>query len=155
MKIILVSDTHGDNDILYELQARYGNECRYVHCGDLSDDPRHYPGWIVVRGNNDYWGDFQEHSVLKIEGHRIYVTHSHNCGYLNRTGCMVSLAKDNECDIVFYGHTHIAKHEYINGVHLINPGSTRFPRDGEGPRFAIVNIDAVNVDVQFKNINQL
>ena len=42
-------------------------------------------------------------------------------------------------DIVLYGHTHIGKIDFEEGIWYINPGSASVPRDG-GRSFAIINI---------------
>lgn len=54
MKIVVVSDSHGRNDILKTIQEKHPNAKLFIHCGDLEDDPMNFPGYIIVRGNNDY-----------------------------------------------------------------------------------------------------
>ena len=55
MKIVVVSDSHGKNDILNAIREKHPDAGLFIHCGDLEDDPMFYPGYIVVRGNNDYY----------------------------------------------------------------------------------------------------
>ncbi len=59
--------------------------------------------------NKGMFADFE------IDGIKICITHYPKLGTL--------LAKSDEFDFVFYGHTHIAKTELINNTKLINPGS--------------------------------
>lgn len=147
MKIVLVSDTHGYNDILYSLQERYSDSSLFIHCGDLEEDPLNYPGWLIVRGNNDYWGDFKDHLILRAGGHRILVFHSQFCGYFHRNEALKKEAQKYDCDIVFYGHTHVSAFDQEDGITLINPGSLRYPRQGQSPRFAIVEINEETIQV--------
>lgn len=109
MQIVIVSDTHSQNEILECLEKKYKDAYAYIHCGDLEDDPRFYPNWLIVKGNNDYYGKFREDFRIRVGSHRIYVTHSHRCSYLYREQNLVRLAKEYGCDIVCYGHTHVSK----------------------------------------------
>ena len=65
MKIVVVSDSHGRNDILKTIQEKHPNAKLFIHCGDLEDDPMNYPGYIIVRGNNDYFGRFENERIIK------------------------------------------------------------------------------------------
>ena len=38
MKIIVVSDSHGRDDLLYDLQLQYPQADAFLHCGDLEND---------------------------------------------------------------------------------------------------------------------
>ena len=53
MKIVVVSDSHGRNDILNVIREKHPDAGLFIHCGDLESDPMFYPGYIFVRGNND------------------------------------------------------------------------------------------------------
>ncbi len=64
MKIVVVSDSHGRNDILKTIQEKHPNAKLFIHCGDLEDDPMNYPGYIIVRGNNDYFGRFENERII-------------------------------------------------------------------------------------------
>ena len=48
-------------------------------------------------------------------------------------------AKENNCDIALFGHTHIPKTVYEDGIHLVNPGSCSRAREG-GPTYAVIDI---------------
>ena len=85
MKIVVVSDSHGRNDILKTIQEKHPNAKLFIHCGDLEDDPMNFPGYIIVRGNNDYFGRFENERIIPIGKHQIYVTHSHRFSYFLRS----------------------------------------------------------------------
>lgn len=149
MKIILVSDSHGKDEALDKVLETYPDADAFVHCGDIETYPECYPQFITVRGNNDIYYDYPEEQTLHIAGHGIYITHSHHFMYTHRLEQMEEKAKSLDCDIVFYGHTHIAADDEVNGVRLINPGSLWRSRDGRGPSYAIVDLDSYHVDVEF------
>ncbi len=49
-------------------------------------------------------------------------------------------AKREKADIVLFGHTHVAKTEYAEGVYFVNPGSPSCPREGR-PSYAVIDIE--------------
>lgn len=122
----------------------------FIHCGDIECDEMMYPTIETVAGNNDLYYDYPSQRIFTVYGHRILVLHSHQCMvYFKRSQWLKELALENHCDLVFYGHTHVAKDEMIDGIRLINPGSLRYSRDGRKPSYAIVTIDLNDVDVEF------
>ncbi len=139
-QIIIASDSHGRSDVLKKLQKAYPHADLFIHCGDLEDSPSGFPGWIFVRGNNDWNPEIPDERKLKIMGHGIYICHSHLLPYRDRAKALAYRALENGCDIALYGHTHVSKIERIHGVLEINPGSLLFPRDGNPPSYAVLNI---------------
>ena len=149
MKVIVVSDSHGRNNLLFELQEKYKDADAFIHCGDLEDDPRLFPGWVFVRGNNDYFGDFVNERIVYLDnGHKIFMTHSHRCTYAYRKDSLYQKALTNQCDIVCYGHTHVSDITWKDNVLLLNPGSLWLPRDGNPPSFAILETKGSKIDVK-------
>ena len=57
---------------------------------------------------------------------------------------MEKKAAAENCDIVLYGHTHLAKIEYREGRYFLNPGSLRQPMEGH-PSYIELNLDGKNV----------
>lgn len=147
MQIIVVSDSHGRNDVLVDLIEKYPDASYFLHCGDVESMVL-YPPYQYVRGNNDFMGDFPNHLVVKLENHRIYVTHSHRCNYYERIEELAELARENKCDIVCYGHTHIARVDVIDGITILNPGSLWRSRDGKPRSYAVLTIEDEKVDVE-------
>lgn len=150
MKIVVVSDSHGRNDILNAIREKHPDAGLFIHCGDLEDDPMFYPGYIVVRGNNDYYGRFEDERIIPIGKHRIYITHSHRFSYFLRSEQLSNRAKALDCDIVCFGHTHVAYLDQVDGVTLLNPGSLSHARDGRPCSYAILDIDENEIRVEFK-----
>lgn len=154
MKIILTSDSHGKDEMLDMLLEKYPDADLYVHCGDIEAYPECYPQFITVRGNNDLYYDYPDKRIVKVQGHSIYITHSHQFSYSKRIEQMAEKAKAEGCDLVFYGHTHIAAYDEVSGVKLINPGSIWRSRDGRGPSYAVITVAEDRVDVQFEFLPQ-
>ncbi len=147
MRIVVASDSHGNNQVLDQLYKHYDADL-YLHCGDLEDDPIHYPNWIFVQGNNDWWGTFAKQRSIPVRGHKVYMTHSDRCSYFHREDHLVRLAQMHDCDVAVYGHTHASKILVRDQVLLVNPGSISFPRDGREPSFAIIDLDYTQVSAE-------
>ena len=151
MEIVVVSDSHGQSYSLTDLEKEYPQADLYLHCGDLEDDCRLFPKWIFVKGNNDYFAseeDMPKERVIPVDGHRIFMCHSHLFPYFNRDKAMVAHAKELGCDIVLYGHTHISDLRKVDGVVVCNPGSCWYPRDGKKPSYALIHTNKEHVDAK-------
>ena len=149
MKIIVVSDSHGKQGILEQIVEKHPDADAYLHCGDIEDYAENYPSYIVVQGNIDIYYDYPDERVITAGSHRIYMTHGHHFSYIKRLEQMADTAKAKDCDIVCYGHTHVAADDVVHGIRLINPGSLWRSRDGRGPSYAILTLQEEQVDVEF------
>ena len=124
-KIVVISDTHRNKQALAKL-ADIMFESDYVfHLGDCYDDFMDYAYALKekafqVHGNCD-WGSDTE-IVTEIEGHKILATHGHEYGVKQTRDKLYRRAKELGCDLVFYGHTHVAEIETVKGITFINPG---------------------------------
>ena len=154
MKIIVVSDSHGKEGVLEQVVKTHPDADAYLHCGDIEDYAESYPQYIIVQGNNDIFYDHPEQRIISLKNHRILMVHGHTFSYSRRLEEMAKAAIENNCDIVCYGHTHVAADETINGVRLLNPGSLRYSRDGRPPSYLVMTIDDTHVDVEFVFLQQ-
>lgn len=63
------------------------------------------------------------------------------------------IAKFYNVKFMITGHTHIRKHEYIDGVHYINPGSVGVPKGDEIPSVVIIEDGKIKfIDIENKNL---
>ncbi len=145
-----MSDSHGCNRELEYVMHKESDADMFLHCGDICVDEFTYPEIITVCGNNDYY-NYPMKKIIEVEGHRIIMFHSHQFSFLKRDEKMVQAAIENNCDIVCYGHTHVAVDKIENGIHLINPGSLYHSRDGRPISYAILTItkDKVSSEIVF------
>lgn len=133
MKILIVSDNHGDQFVLEELHHIYQDEVDYwLHCGD-SELKKENDVWTIfksVEGNMDWSKQYPLVRVERIEQQNVVVLHGHKHNVKWVLTDMKKIAQEEEAQIVFYGHTHIPKISYDEGVYFINPGSISQPRGG-------------------------
>lgn len=140
-KLIVVSDSHGRFERLAKIVADHPDADAYIHCGDSETSPDHLLPFVSVEGNNDRFFTFKEQLVLEMAGLRILVIHSHQFIAYRRNAMLVKKAKALNCQLVFFGHSHIYEVTEMDGVTLINPGSCYYNRDGKKPCYAVVHIE--------------
>lgn len=150
-KILLISDTHMENELFNSITKRHQDCDYFIHCGDSSVDPKDpiLTHWITVLGNHDE-GHFDTERFLRIEQFRVFITHGHLFNVYEGYEQLENKALKLNADLVFHGHTHIATYEVINNITYINPGSVMFNRGHYGfGTYAIVTIDNHQLDVHF------
>ena len=149
-KIIVASDSHCDTYNLKHIAKVHPDAIAYLHAGDSQDYEANLYPFVTVRGNNDYYVS-NETRIINIEPLRIYMTHGHKM-YLSEEN-MVNKAKQVDCNMFIYGHTHSPFYQVVDGVHLLNPGSVRNSRSIIGPTYAIILINENNeIEVTFETI---
>ena len=75
MKILLVSDSHGNNEALDLLTKNYPNMDIYLHLGDSESDEFSIYPFRSVKGNCDYFGDFQNYLVIPTPYGNLFAQH--------------------------------------------------------------------------------
>ena len=141
MKILLVSDSHGDYDSLDRLYKMYPEMDLYLHAGDSEQDEFSLKPFISVRGNCDHYYDFPYFLVIPSPIGNIYVQHT---PFVSK-----SLINEHNAKIVIHGHTHRRRNEMINGILFINPGAISYARDRFDGSYAILNIEENGIEVKF------
>ncbi len=147
MKILLVSDTHGNNDALDYLVKQYPNMDLYLHLGDSESDEYSIYPFRSVRGNCDYFGDFQDRLIIPTPYGNLLAQHKPNPN--------AEIMRKNNIKIFVYGHTHMRKYVEEYGIITINPGAISFARDSFYYSYAILDIKKDKVDVQFHTLDEL
>ena len=61
--------------------------------------------------------------LFTVEGVKVFCTHGHLEHVKYGFDYLYSIASADESKLVLFGHTHYQYHEYLNGVHLFNPGA--------------------------------
>lgn len=153
MKIAVLSDSHGCNNMIDYVLDKEKDAKLFLHCGDICVDEFVYPELITVCGNNDYY-DYPMQRVLNIGDHRIIMFHSHQFPFYKKEDKMIQRAKEYGCDILLFGHTHIPYLKVKDGITLLNPGSLYHNRDGSKPSYAVMNINGDKVDIQMIYIDE-
>ena len=133
MKILLLSDSHGDTAAVCEAVRREAPD-QVLHMGDHAADcgvlDRAFPLLPVraVRGNCDMGSTEAEEAVLSLGGKRVMITHGHRYRVKAGTDLLETAAAAEGVDAVLFGHTHIPIFTMFAGIYVINPGSLRYGR---------------------------
>lgn len=151
VRIVLVSDNHGDRKALKYLRETYADYDYFIHLGDSSLPLEAMEGFICICGNHDlrYHEQVPEYRIFEFCGHRIYACHGHKdfLSYFHYEP-MVMHAKKHGCDTVFFGHVHTYHDTILDGVRLLNPGSIWHNRDGSSPTYMLITVTEKGLIVQ-------
>lgn len=126
MKTVIVSDSHGNSGIIEKiLYAEPGTDC-IIHLGDGADDIIGLTGRSAVyqlKGNNDptFFG-FVPKLITYIGNIKIFACHGHLLDVKYGLTKLYFAAKQDECRIALFGHTHIPFIEHGDDVTFFNPG---------------------------------
>lgn len=160
MKIMCISDIHGNIECLNKAIERYREENaeKLIILGDFSsyyfsssdfevaEILNNMAGIVVaVKGNCDSFEtgnlfnfDLGYLKTIDVNGAKVTLTHGH---MYNRNNL-----PENCGDIFLSGHTHVGNIEKINGKIIANPGSISKPRGGT--RKSYLTIDENDIELK-------
>lgn len=147
MKILIVSDTHRQNQNYLNLVNSLGKLDMVIHLGDVegseytiqqaADCPVE-----IISGNNDFFSKLPIEKTLQIGKYRVMITHGHRYGIAMGNEMLKEEAVAQGVDIVMYGHTHKPVIDMSNGIIALNPGSLSYPRqENRKPSYIIMEVD--------------
>ena len=172
MKILLLSDTHGDLHTTKQILQQHTDVDVKIHLGDVGFPLQELDDCTVVKGNHDSNRYLPQELHLSLENREVLCLHGNLfddetvqevlsrkdvaqedimdvCTEILHTK-LASYAKRKGCDTVFYGHTHHACFLEMDGVLFVNPGSVSFGVSKN--TYALVTIHQKEMDVQFYSI---
>lgn len=111
--------------------TRYGRNAEIiVHCGDgTRGEALHLiqncadKTVICVRGNCDFGSMLKDTEYINVLDKKIMITHGHLYDVKFTLDKLSYKAEQENCDIVFFGHTHNPADVRMGSVRMINPGS--------------------------------
>ncbi len=144
MKILIVSDSHGHNEILDDLIRQNKDVDIFLHAGDSEVPPHTLFPFRVVKGNCDYIFDMEEEYIIPSPFGNILLRHKDDRS--------ITYLKEKDIKIYIHGHTHVKECYKKNGICYINPGSIVYARDGESS-YAILTSDEYNCYLAFYEVD--
>lgn len=145
MRIVVISDSHRNSRVIDKILASQPDASHVFFLGDNTADIEDfeilYPDkeFHIVCGNCDYFSNFPSCGIETIAGVRIFYTHGHTLSVKYGIGNLIKTARENNCGIALFGHTHISKTLYEDGLWVVNPGSCSSPREGRAS-YAVIDI---------------
>ena len=147
MRIIVISDTHGDFWALQQIVERHRRDTElFLFLGDGAREWQEiqelYPelSYDSVRGNCDFGVRTKDQGLLSTPWGKILYTHGHRFNVKYGLYDLKETARQNGAVIALYGHTHAAYTEYDDGLYVMNPGSPAQPRGGSKPGYGILDL---------------
>lgn len=158
IKILVVSDTHGQIEHAVECIRREGPFDRMIHLGDQVEDAIRLANWLEIEqldfcaGNCDYPSEGVGEKVITVDGVTIFLTHGHKYGVKFTLNRLFYRAEEVGAKIALYGHTHQRRMVEEKGVTLFNPGSLSLPRDWKEKRksFGTILIENGRFHLEYK-----
>ena len=142
MRILVVSDTHGDLFSLQKAVRAQPSAEIIVHCGDGDEQVQYLKNnfkdkmIVGVRGNCDWCSVLPSKEILSVCGKKIFITHGHLYNAKFGLYTIMCAAREEKADILLFGHTHQAMTYYEDGLHMLNPGSCH----GYGASYGFIDI---------------
>lgn len=133
MKILVVSDSHGYDELVKGVMEEVGDFDYFIHCGDVEGGEDYFRAitdkpMTIVAGNNDFGCDLPREEIVEIAGYRILVTHGHYL-YVNfGMEDFENYCRQKNVNVGMYGHTHIPYLSVKEDLTVLNPGSIAYPR---------------------------
>lgn len=146
MKIGVMSDSHGDTRAVnraFEMFRNLGCETIF-HLGDGVQDTQpssqQFAMEIIgVHGNMDYAPGTPLETVYEAEGIRFFLSHGHGLEVSRSNSRLIARAKQENCQVALYGHTHTASNTTEDGILILNPGSVSRPKNGGKATLAVID----------------
>jgi len=153
MRILVVSDTHGEIDNIKLLIDKLKNEKFdiVIHLGDDSPDAEHLrtldaPLYVVPGVYEPHYKnpDTKRRIIIEVDGLKILLSHTdtkHQNDPPEEEDPLERLRK-GEVDALFHGHTHIPKISLEGRKLILNPGHLKkSDKKGYPPTYAIVTVE--------------
>lgn len=155
MKIIVVSDTHGNNRPFMEAAITIEKPDLMIHLGDYVSDAKKIAkvldiDYVTVKGNGDYGTmAVNEDELIQINGKKLFLTHGHRYHVSFNQKDLYKRGLELGADLILFGHTHIPMVEKVNDIIIMNPGSPSIPRKWDKKRtFGLITIDeAIEIEI--------
>lgn len=145
MRVIVISDSHGNGNVVDRIIRNEPQAEAVIFLGDVTNDIEDFTyeytnkKFYIVSGNCDIFSSYPYTAVATLGGERIFITHGHTLGVKGGIGNLIKAAKQQDCKIALYGHTHVSNIKYEDGLYIVNPGSCARSRDG-GNSYAVIDI---------------
>ena len=140
MKLLVMSDTHGDAEVIKHVRESNENVDAIIHCGDseLAFDHPYLDGVRKVRGNCDGDERFPDEELFEVEGQKIFVAHGHLLNVKSTIMNLLYRSKEVQANVSFFGHSHVLGAELVDNILFVNPGSLLKPRGRAEKSYAII-----------------
>lgn len=152
MKILVLSDSHGNFDAIYDITLKE-NPDLIIHLGDGAKEAEDLSyitdkRVIAVRGNCDWSSRLEAELIYEAAGKRLFICHGHTFSVKSGLGAVINSAHSHNCDVLLFGHTHQQMYLVDRGMHVLNPGSSGYMK-----QYGIIEISNDEINIRKCSLN--
>lgn len=150
MRVLVISDSHGNYAHAFKAHQLAGPVDHIVHLGDGCEDARMMEEALEVpvhrvAGNCDLDRHVPAELTLELEGCRVLLTHGYRQQVKSGLSLLIQRGEQLDASVVLYGHTHQAQVLSTDGMLLVNPGALK---EGMPGSYAIVTVDGTKASAE-------
>ena len=155
MRILVVSDTHGNDAGLRRALLAQPKAEVVIHLGDGEEEVQRARGsfpekmFLQVRGNCDWGSSLPVVGEYTVDGVKVFYTHGHLYGVKSGFYTLECAAREKKAQVALFGHTHVR--ELTRGVGaaaaVFNPGSLR-----DGGSYGVITVTDGQCEFGWKRV---
>ena len=143
MKVLVISDSHGNYAHALKAHELAGPVDHIVHLGDGADDAGLMEQVLEVpvhrvAGNCDCDTELPHDLTLEFGEYRVFLTHGNRHRVKSGLAQLIGKGMEVGATVVLYGHTHQPTVASAEGMLLVNPGTLKQGAQGS---YAILTLD--------------
>lgn len=155
MKIIVMSDTHGNYPLALRACEMAGPVDAIIHLGDGAEDvqllKQVLPEPVIsIAGNCDTGSNAPRELLWESGNKHVLLVHGDRYGVKNSLARLEQRGLQLKADAVLFGHSHHALIENLSGMLFINPGTLM--KSDTPTSFAILEIASDAIKAQLMTI---
>lgn len=144
MRLIVISDTHGNYPHALRACEQSGRLDGVIHLGDGADDVGVLERFLAIKvisvaGNCDHGSASPRELLWECSGMRLFLTHGDLYGVKSGLARLEQRAMEVGAQAALYGHTHKADIRTLSGILFLNPGTLM--KSAQENSCAIIEID--------------
>lgn len=161
MKVLIISDSHGFTSGLRRIFEVEPDFDMLIHLGDGGANLDSFGEYIgnkpiyKIKGNCDLsiydfgTNDYPERLISWAGDIKFFACHGHLYGVKNGLTALYYAAKEQNCEVAFFGHTHIPYNEEYGNIRLFNPGTA------SKCQYGLMEVKGKNFTLEHKNAYDL
>lgn len=156
MRIIVISDTHGNFPLALRACEQTELIDVVIHLGDGAEDVDLLKRFlsvevISVAGNCDHGSPSPRELLWECGNKRLLLVHGDCYGVKSGMGLLEQRARETGVDAVLYGHTHCADISTLSGMLFLNPGTLMI--SGTPTTYALLEINESSIEATLQHIS--
>lgn len=150
--LLILSDVHGHRARLQKILDEETYD-RAISLGDLELPPADFPALDVIIHGNAFLDPGQAFQVWEKPPWKLVFTHGHLEHVERSDHGLYQRLTQHHADILFHGHTHVARVQAVTGGWLINPGAISHSRSQSPESYGILKLEDHEATLTVKDVH--